>query len=162
VEVRVANSGGPQAASVRMTVHDPRGRPIAARTAPAQDLATGETGTYACQIPIAEPALWSPERPDLYRGATAILVAGRVGDAVTTTFGIRSLVFNAADGFLLNGKPLKMLGGNVHHDHGPLGAVAIGRAEERTVEILKAAGFNTIRTSHNPPSPSLLDACDRL
>src|SRR6266545_2093488 len=54
------------------------------------------------------------------------------------------------------------MGGNVHHDHGPMGAVALGRSEERRVEILKAAGFNSIRTAHNPPTPELLDACDRL
>src|SRR5262249_25392397 len=98
VEVQVANSGGPVAASVRMTVLDPRGQPVAAATAPAQTLATGATRTYVSQIPVADPALWSPERPDLYRVAAEILVEGRVADTVTTTFGIRSLVFNAAAG----------------------------------------------------------------
>jgi beta-galactosidase len=65
-------------------------------------------------------------------------------------------------GFLLNGQPLNMRGGCVHHDCGPLGSAAIDRAEERKVEKLKASGYNAVRTAHNPPSPAFLDACDRL
>ncbi len=67
-----------------------------------------------------------------------------------------------AKGFLLNGRPLELKGGCVHHDNGPLGAKAFDRAEERRVELLKASGFNAIRCAHNPPSPAFLDACDRL
>jgi beta-galactosidase len=66
------------------------------------------------------------------------------------------------NGFRLNGKALKLKGGCVHHDNGPLGSRAYDRAEERRVELLKASGFNAIRCSHNPPSPAFLDACDRL
>lgn len=63
---------------------------------------------------------------------------------------------------LLNGEPIKLAGGSVHHDNGPLGAAAFDRAEERKVQLLKAAGFNAVRTAHNPHSPAFLDACDRL
>jgi beta-galactosidase len=87
---------------------------------------------------------------------------GRTVDTVTTTFGIRSIVWNGKVGFQLNGQSVEIIGGNVHHDHGPMGAVALGRSEERRVEILKAAGFNSIRSAHNPPTPKFLDACDRL
>ena len=69
---------------------------------------------------------------------------------------------DAEKGLRVNGVPYEMKGACVHHDNGPLGAAAIDRAEERRVEILKAAGFNAIRTSHNPPSPAFLDAADRL
>ena len=79
-----------------------------------------------------------------------------------TPFGIRSLSWSAEKGLLLNGKPVKLTGGSVHHDNGPLGAAAFDRAEERKVELLKAAGYNAVRTAHNPPSPAFLDACDRL
>lgn len=58
--------------------------------------------------------------------------------------------------------PTELAGGNVHHGNGPLGAAAFDRAEERRVELLKAAGFNAVRAAHNPPSPAFLDACDRL
>ena len=83
-------------------------------------------------------------------------------DQVITTFGIRSLEWSAENGLLLNGKPVKLTGGSVHHDNGPLGAAAFDRAEERKVELLKAAGMNAVRTAHNPPSSAFLDACDRL
>jgi len=83
-------------------------------------------------------------------------------DRVDQRFGIRSLVFDAKDGFLLNGRKTTILGGNIHHSHGPLGAMALDRSEERRVQVLKEAGFNAIRTAHNPPTPSLLEACDRL
>ena len=69
---------------------------------------------------------------------------------------------DAENGFRINGEMLKLKGGCLHHDNGPLGAAAIDRAEERRVELMKANGFNAIRTSHNPPSPAFLDACDRL
>ena len=81
---------------------------------------------------------------------------------MATPFGIRSLSWSAEKGLLLNGKPVKLTGGSVHHDNGPLGAAAFDRAEERRVELLKAAGYNAVRTAHNPPSPAFLDACDRL
>jgi beta-galactosidase len=76
--------------------------------------------------------------------------------------GIRTISVDAERGFLLNGQPIKLRGGCVHHDNGCLGACAYDRAEERRVALLKASGFNAIRTSHNPPSPAFLDACDRL
>ena len=83
-------------------------------------------------------------------------------DTVSTRFGIRKIEVDAEHGFRLNGQMLKLKGGCMHHDNGPLGAATIDRAEERRVELLKANGFNAIRTSHNPPSPAFLDACDRL
>ena len=116
----------------------------------------------AQNITVANPALWSLEKPKLYRAVTEIKEAGKVLDRVETRFGIRSLSFSAQNGFLLNGKNVLLKGGCIHHDNGPLGAAAIDRAEERKIEILRRNGFNAIRTSHNPPSPALLEACDRL
>lgn len=163
VAVSVANLGAhDSSASVRVTVLDPRGRIVATRHAPAQSVASGATVTPALELPIRQAALWSLDSPSLYTARADVLVGGRVVDTVTTHFGIRSIVWNGEVGFLLNGQSVEVMGGNVHHDHGPLGAVALGRSEERRVEILKAAGFNSIRTAHNPPTPELLDACDRL
>ena len=90
------------------------------------------------------------------------LLMDKVIDFRSTTFGIRSIKIDAKNGLTINGKPVDMIGGCYHHDNGPLGAASIDRAEERKIEILKKNGFNAIRTSHNPPSPALLDACDRL
>jgi beta-galactosidase len=83
-------------------------------------------------------------------------------DRISTNYGFRTINVSAEKGFLLNGKKLLLKGGCMHHDNGPLGAAAFDRAEERRVELMKAAGFNAIRCSHNPPSPAFLDACDRL
>jgi beta-galactosidase len=80
----------------------------------------------------------------------------------SNTFGVRTISFDAKGGFKLNGEALKLKGGCVHHDNGPLGSKAIDRADERRVQNLKNNGYNAIRTSHNPVSPAFLDACDRL
>jgi beta-galactosidase len=163
VEVSVANLGaGPSPAGLRITLLDSRGHPVARKDAPARSVAPDATATYAVDLPVGPAALWSPERPNLYTARADVLVGGAIVDTATTTFGIRELVWNAAVGFLLNGKQVKMVGGCVHDTHGPLGAVGLDRTEERRVEILKAAGFNSIRTAHGPPTPALLDACDRL
>jgi len=113
-------------------------------------------------ITIAKPLLWAPETPHLYRANVQVVKNGRVVDETWTTFGLRSVNFTVESGFQLNGKTVKINGGCVHHDNGCLGAAAFDRAEERRIELLKSAGFNAIRTSHNPPSEVFLDACDRL
>ena len=111
---------------------------------------------------IKSPALWSPESPVLYTAISEVYRDGQSTDRLETKFGIRTLSFDVVSGFLLNGKPLKLKGGCLHHDNGPLGARAFDRAEERRVELLKASGYNALRLAHNPPSPAFLDACDRL
>jgi len=114
------------------------------------------------QITLDAPQLWSPTSPRLYHARTQILRGGKLLDEVDTPFGVRSLALSVEKGLLLNGLSIKLAGGSVHHDNGPLGAAAFDRAEERKVELLKAAGFNAVRTAHNPPSSAFLDACDRL
>ena len=113
-------------------------------------------------ISLTSPLFWSLNEPNLYKAVFSILVNGKEVDRHTESFGIRSIVFSAADGFRLNGEKVLLKGANMHHDNGLLGAAAFGRAEERRVAIMKANGFNSIRTSHNPPSAEFLDACDRL
>ncbi len=83
-------------------------------------------------------------------------------DEDSTSFGIRSLSVDPVRGLRINGEPTLLRGACVHHDNGPLGAATIDRAEERRVELLKAAGFNAIRSAHNPLSKAMLAACDRL
>jgi len=113
-------------------------------------------------ITVLEPLLWTPETPHLYHAQVQVLKDNNVIDDTKTNFGIRSIKFTTENGFQLNGKTVKINGGCIHHDNGCLGAAAFDRAEERRVELLKAAGFNAIRTSHNPPSEEFLNACDRL
>jgi beta-galactosidase len=111
---------------------------------------------------ISSPALWSPDSPNLYTAITEVYRDTNFVHRVETKFGVRSISFDTTNGFMLNGKPLKLKGGCLHHDNGPLGARAFDRAEERRVELLKASGYNALRLAHNPPSPAFLEACDRL
>ncbi|XHR96079.1 glycoside hydrolase family 2 TIM barrel-domain containing protein [Mucilaginibacter sp. UC70_90] len=113
-------------------------------------------------IKVSKPLLWTPETPYLYHAQIQILKGNEKIDETKTTFGIRSIKFTPEKGFQLNGKTVKISGGCVHHDNGCLGSAAFDRAEERKVELMKAAGFNAVRTSHNPPSEAFLEACDRL
>ena len=113
-------------------------------------------------ITVSKPLLWTPETSHLYKAQVQILKDNKLIDDTKTNFGIRSIKFTTENGFQLNGKTVKINGGCVHHDNGCLGAAAFDRAEERRIELLKAAGFNAIRTSHNPPSEEFLDACDRF
>lgn len=113
-------------------------------------------------INVSNPMLWTPETPNLYQVQIQVLKDKKVLDDTKTNFGIRSIKFTAKNGFQLNGKTVKINGGCVHHDNGCLGSAAFDRAEERKIELLKAGGFNAVRTSHNPPSEAFLNACDRL
>jgi beta-galactosidase len=111
---------------------------------------------------VADPLLWTPETPHLYLALVEVVKGNTVIDETKTNFGIRWLEFTSANGFRLNGRTVKINGGCMHHDNGCLGAAAFDRAEERKAELLKSAGFNAVRTSHNPPSEAFLNACDKL
>lgn len=113
-------------------------------------------------IIVKNPSLWSPESPGLYAAKILILKSGKIMDETKEGFGIRTIKLSAESGFELNGKAMKISGGCVHHDNGCLGSAEYDRSEERKAELLKAAGFNAVRTSHNPPSEAFLNACDKL
>ena len=108
-------------------------------------------------IHVENPHLWSPDDPYLYH--TTIEAEG---DKVPVTYGIRTIEYSAEKGFVLNGKPILINGACVHHDDGVLGAMAFDAAEIRKVRLMKNAGFNLIRTSHNPTTRAFLDACDSI
>ncbi|MBO7762832.1 MAG: DUF4982 domain-containing protein [Clostridia bacterium] len=122
----------------------------------------GERTEHAHTLSVSSPALWEPDAPRLYTLVTEVVCDGRVTDTTCVSFGIRTVTVDAVHGLLLNGTPLKLRGGCIHHDHGVLGAAAFPAAEERKIRLLKAAGFNAVRIAHNPPSLALLEVCDRL
>jgi beta-galactosidase len=162
LRTRVVNeSSEPAKVTVKTTLTDRTGQQ-AGSTQSNITVTPGKEIEASQEIAVANPALWSPESPALYRATTQVIKNGKVVDDVVTPFGIRSLSWSAEKGLVLNGKSIKLTGGSVHHDNGPLGAAAFDRAEERKVEMLKAAGHNAVRTAHNPPSSAFLDACDRL
>jgi beta-galactosidase len=132
------------------------------KTETGKTLASGKSFEWTQEIVLKNPLLWSPDSPNLYKAVSEVYTDEKLIDKTEIPFGIRSISFDPVNGFRLNGKALKLKGGCVHHDNGPLGSRAYDRAEERRVELLKASGFNAIRCSHNPPSPAFLDACDRL
>lgn len=111
---------------------------------------------------IANPHLWSPEDPHLYEAIVKLKSEGRIIGEQRVKFGIRSFSFDAEKGFVLNGKKVLINGACVHHDDGVLGAMAFDAAEVRKVKQMKEAGFNLIRTSHNPTTRAFLDACDSI
>ena len=161
VRTKVSNESGAAAGVVLETrLVGPDGRAAGLARSPLE-LPSGDSEASQ-EISVAAPRSWSPATPALYEAVTRLVEAGTPVDEVVTRFGIRTVAWSAEKGFLLNGAPLELTGGSVHHDNGPLGAAAFDRAEERRVEILKAAGFNAVRTAHNVPSPAFLDACDRL
>jgi len=113
-------------------------------------------------IAVNNPKLWSIENPYLYKIKTQVKQNGKVIDDYETPIGIRYFSFDVKKGFSLNGEPVKLKGVCDHHDLGCLGAAINYRAIERQLEILKAMGCNSIRTSHNPPAPELLELCDKM
>ena len=162
VRAHLQNDGAVAAnAMLRLSLRDRSGKIVATQNTQSP-LGAAASGEIAGSLRVSSPLLWSPSAPNLYSLRTEVLSGGKILDALDTSFGIRSISFDAKNGFLLNGRSVKMRGGCVHHDNGPLGSAAFDRAEERRVALLKAAGFNAIRTSHNPPSTAFLAACDRL
>ena len=162
VVTNVTNSGDknlPVSYTIRLI--DPSGAEVGKSTMESS-VPSGKSVELKQVVRVENPALWSVEKPNLYQAQVELAVNNKIEDKVSTAFGIRNIKFDTTNGFTLNGKTIKIKGGCFHHDNGPLGAVAIDRAEERKIEILKKAGFNAVRTSHNTMSPALLDACDQL
>ncbi|GAA3860640.1 glycoside hydrolase family 2 TIM barrel-domain containing protein [Leifsonia kafniensis] len=125
-------------------------------------LRPGGSAAVRQRLLVDQPRLWSVDSPTLYKIRTTLEIDGRIADAVSTPFGIRRIDVDPVRGLRINGETIKLRGACVHHDNGLLGAATISRAEERRIELLRAAGFNAIRSSHNPLSEAMLDACDRL
>jgi beta-galactosidase len=147
--------------TVTQTIVDANGLSVASVSS-SHELAKGEQQTLDQTLKIADPALWSPESPNLYTLYTELRDGDRLADRYDTPMGAREVVFDADRGILLNGKSVIMKGMCNHHDLGPLGAALWDQALERRLRMLKEMGCNAIRTAHNPPSPELLHFCDKM
>lgn len=117
--------------------------------------------TLSTKFQIENAKLWDINSPNMY-SVKVTLRLGAAKDTDSAVFGVRTIVADSKRGLLLNGKSIKLLGGCIHHDHGPIGACAYAESEYRQITKLKQAGFNAVRLSHNPQSQHLYDACDRL
>ncbi len=113
-------------------------------------------------FPIPDPQLWTPDTPRLYRAVLTVSDGNETESIETTDFGLRTFDCDAQEGAFLNDEPIRLNGACVHHDNGILGAAAYDAAEWHKALLLKRAGFNAVRTSHNPPSTAFLDACDHI
>ncbi|WEV75321.1 glycoside hydrolase family 2 TIM barrel-domain containing protein [Bifidobacterium sp. ESL0800] len=122
----------------------------------------GETAGVHQRLYVADPALWDVEHPNLYRLEAKVLEEDAALDETSAEFGFRTLELDPRHGLRINGQPVKLRGACVHPDSGILGAATFDAAEERRVRLLKAAGFNAIRSSHNPLSRAMLEAADRV
>jgi beta-galactosidase len=140
---------------------DAGGREVAKVTNDA-NLTPHESTSIDVKLQVKNPERWDITRPYLYRAVSIVKDGATEIDRYETPFGIRTIAFDKDKGFLLNGKQVKLQGVCLHHDLGALGSAVSRRATERQLQIMKSMGVNAVRTSHNPPSPELLDLCDRL
>ncbi len=162
IQVKLANAGVADAGvTLRAEIFGPDGK----KAATAEKVLTvpaGKDKTCDLSASLSDPVLWDTGNPALYTASISVVRNGEIKDTDRTTIGIRSIHYSPKGGLLLNGKPVLLKGACMHHDNGLLGAAAFNRAEARRVSVMKANGYNAIRTSHNPPSKAFLDACDSL
>ena len=111
---------------------------------------------------LENPKLWDIGMPNLYKAVSQIIEGNNEVDIYETEFGVRTIIIDANDGISINGRKIRLNGVCMHHDLGPLGAAVNYRATERQMQIMQSMGVNSLRTSHNPPSPEMLQVCDRL
>ncbi|SHN33428.1 sugar-binding domain-containing protein [Mucilaginibacter sp. OK098] len=146
---------------VKVELMNPVGQVVASKNE-ALSIPADSSADLTQKLSVTNPRLWDLVHPILYKARVTLIDGGQTIDQTITPFGIRNLQFDGQKGLLLNGVAIKLKGGCIHHDLGPLGAASFDRAEERKIELIKNAGYNAIRLSHNPASPALLNACDRL
>jgi len=150
-------------AGIRWSIVAPDGRTVAETAAPpAPEIPTGESSDCRGETRIDAPVLWSPEHPSLYRLVTTVTSGGRIVDRQETAFGVRTIAFDPGTGFLLNGRRYEIHGTCNHQDHAGVGVALPDALQEFRLKRLKEFGCNAYRTAHHPPTPELLDACDRL
>jgi beta-galactosidase len=148
--------------TLRQRILDPNGAVAATLDETTLAISPDQRIAHDANVTLRTPRLWSIERPELYRLVSEIVADGAVIDRYETSFGIRSIRFDAARGFFLNGKPVKLLGTCNHQDHAGVGTGIPDALSEWRVAQTQSMGANAWRNAHNPPSEALLDQCDRM
>ncbi|MGJ8692511.1 MAG: glycoside hydrolase family 2 TIM barrel-domain containing protein [Thalassotalea sp.] len=113
-------------------------------------------------LTLAEPTRWDIDNPYLYEVVSQVWQNNKLIDQLSSPLGVRKIEFKPDDGLWLNDRRVQIQGVCLHHDNGPLGAIVNRRAIERKLEIMKSMGVNSVRTSHNPPSPELVELADKM
>lgn len=158
----IVNDGPAGPLAIDATVFDPSGTIVAVTSTSGLTMGAGERRTVYQTVAVHSAKLWSPGTPHLYHLVTRVYRKDKVVDDAVTPFGVRTIRFDPAKGFILNGKPVKLKGTCNHQDHAGVGAALPDALQDWRIAKLKDFGCNAYRTSHNPPTPELLDACDRL
>jgi beta-galactosidase len=163
IRTEVANRDK-QAQTVRAiaSILDPEGKVVGKSRSDAISIPATQEHEYTQEMVVKQPMLWSLEERHLYRLVTEVEANGSAVDRYETRFGIRTIHFDAEKGFFLNGKPVKLKGTCNHQDHAAVGAAVPDAVQYYRVRMLQEMGCNSLRTSHNPPTPGLLNACDEL
>lgn len=149
-------------ASVSWQILDATGKTVATADAPAQSLDADGTAAFKATARLENPALWSPDEPNLYSALVTVTAGGKTRDAEKLSFGVRTVHFDAAKGFFLNGKSMKIQGTCNHQDHAGVGAAVPDALQWYRLAVLKEMGGNAVRTSHNMPTPEWVDGCNRM
>jgi beta-galactosidase len=149
-------------ANVTWKILDAAGRTVATAEASAPPIPVDGSASYTATTTLTNPALWSVEDPNLYSALVTVEVAGQARDAERINFGVRTTRFDPDNGFFLNGKSMKIQGTCNHQDHAGVGAALPDRLQWYRMGVLREMGCNSIRTSHNMPTPELVEACDRI
>lgn len=158
----VNESDTARAVTVVSTITDAGGKPVGTVTSAPTTVPAWGRQTVIGRLTVAKPSLWSVDRPSMYRLRTTIRTPAGAVDEHETPFGIRAIRFDPNRGLFINGQPIKVQGMCNHQDHAGVGAGLPDRLQTFRISKLKEMGCNAYRTSHNPPTPELLDACDRL
>ena len=147
---------------VKWQILDANEKIVATAESTPQSVAADGSAIFTATANIQNPTHWAPETPYLYSAVVSVESGGKVRDAERVTFGIRDIKWDADKGFFLNGKSVKIKGTCNHQDHAGVGAALPDRMQDFRIGVLKAMGSNAVRTSHNMPTPELVEACDRL
>ena len=162
LQVKIRHRDGQdETLTMQVVIQDRQGQTVYKSLCPVT-LFAEEDADVTRRIYLRDAALWSPEDPQLYTCHVTLLRGDTPVDSTQSTFGIRHLQLDPLHGLRLNGKPLLLRGGCVHHDNGILGAATFADAEWRRVALCKEAGFNALRMAHHPMSKAMLEACDAL
>ncbi|HEX5208564.1 MAG TPA: beta-galactosidase GalA [Steroidobacteraceae bacterium] len=149
-------------ASVRWKILDAQGRIVATARSRPQSVTPAGNATFKARVRLESPALWAPETPYLYSALVSVESGGRAQDAERVAFGVRTIAFDAAKGFFLNGKSVKIKGTCNHQDHAGVGVALPDALQWYRLSVLRAMGSNAVRTSHNMPTPEWVAACERM
>ncbi len=163
IRTQIEDQGSSDAVcTVKSVVRDASGNIVASHSGREIVVHAGGREEIPESLPVPHPQLWTLESPRLYTLASLVVSEGKTLDSTVTTFGIRTIRFDKDEGLFLNGVHVKIKGVCCHQDHAGVGSALPDRLQYYRIERLKEMGCNAYRTSHNPPTRELLDACDRL